>query len=128
MQIATAFSSGQYWLSKTAVKQQCSALQTVQHAMLRSLHNFTALHSHTAIWCRNYCSMDCKTKLKPTRIISKQQMWFNSFLHHPTNAGFKETAKTKAPTSWTHFYQRAHLCTEQLWACYAHFPKSSFNH
>ena len=44
--------------------------------MLRSLQNCTTLHSHRAAWCRYYCNMDCKTKLKPTRTISKQQTWF----------------------------------------------------
>ena len=45
-------------------------------AMFRSLQNFTALHSHKAVWCRYYCDMDCKTTINPRRcIISKQQSW-----------------------------------------------------
>jgi len=49
-------------------------------------------------------------------------------MHHPTNAGVVKTAKPKAAASRTHFYQGAHLRTNQLRACCAHFPESSFDH
>jgi len=52
--------------------------------MLRNLQHFTTLHSHTAVWCHFYCNMDCKTKLKPTRTISKLQTWFK-FNHASSN-------------------------------------------
>jgi len=36
----------------------------------------------------DYCNMDCKTKIKPTRIISKEQTWFKFTLalYHPAKS------------------------------------------
>jgi len=77
---------------------------------------------HTAVWCRCYCIIDCKPKIKPTRcIISKQQTSFKFTLA-------SSNQKAKASPSRTRFYQRARLRTKQIRTCCAHSPENSFDH
>jgi len=106
------------------VKQQPSLLQSVQpEAMLRNMHTFTALHSHKAVWYRYYCNVDRKTKIKPTRIILKQQTWLKFTLASSNQKqAFGRLPKLKHLLR-EHTYQGAHLRTKQLRTCCADFPE-----
>jgi len=46
-------------IQKVQWNSSLSYYKVYNQAMLRSLQNFTTLHSHTAVWYRFYCNMDC---------------------------------------------------------------------